>query len=377
MVKKIIKWTFLTVIIAGLGYICLCIFSWPILDFLGRSREKYKVTWGREYGREIGMEIKWVPPERAKSRPDDPFLIVGAKSLHWVTGFNYTDKYLYGKTTVRWFVIAADEKTGLLDKLILFYSEGKFKNYLAERGVQVKELIEVPVFEAPELSNGYQLTECYPGLRLSRGGIYYAHQVNEFGIFGDFIIGKGIKGDQQLSNPENTVRWFIMDMGKEKIIFNDNLKEIAALASLKTEEINAGLQKIPDLFSWNKKYPLPFKHWEWGAYSLNSSSLQIIYRGPNGDDIAPVHFIVRHKRQNGYIFGKTRHEYFIFNTADEKTRFFDGNKEADWLAALAGLKLEPKDFESYSESDQKRIAGYETPPWLDPGEHYTWATHVF
>lgn len=362
MRKKITIWLPIVVILCIIILLGIGKFMWPVMDYVGRDHEKYRVKSEEDDWTWAGVELLWDTPEDAAVRPVDDGSRAG-NSLRWITGVNYTDKLLYGKTATWWFVLTSDEKTKLLHKPQLFQTENKLKDYLAAQGVQIKKLIEVSVFKAPGLTNGYRF-KMSGGQRLDlyRSTSCYAYGISPAGVFDRIIIGQGFKGDPNVYNPDFKPYWFMVDINNDKSVFSTDFNEIASAAGLKPEQIKVGLQNVP---VWNG-IDLPFKRYTWGPCSKIAHSIQILYEPTDeiGKEYSFVHYILYYKRQNGFIFGKAWHEYFIFNTTNEKTQFFELTKETDWLAELTKYNLDPKDFTGYEDKDTA-IAEYERPPWGD------------
>ncbi|MBI4802299.1 MAG: hypothetical protein HY796_07220, partial [Elusimicrobia bacterium] len=288
-----------------------------------------------------------------------------AHDLAWITGFNYTDKFLYGAIPGRWFVITSTGDGR--NELVLFTTEKKLKAYLAEQNVEIKKLVEVPIFKVPELSNGYYLIPV--GIALYRGAVCYASGIDSIGVFRNFVVGKGYDN----RNPErDDHRWFAMDMEKEEIVFKDGLKGIASFIGVDNEALKSSIKEIPDFgHEYKKKYKLPFGC-KWGTVENYISRWDLdICKAPSRHRV--ISFVMFYKYEQEYIFGRAWHEYFIFNEKDEKCLFYV--KKEDWLDKLKELGLLPSGFKYFRDwSEEKIIEYFEREPWLK--EDYPQAKHI-
>ena len=271
--------------------------------------------------------------------------------VRWITGFNFDGKSVYGKTPLKWFVITSSG--GWLDKLLWFDKETEFNEYVAGNKVALKKLIEVPIIKLPVLPKGYYLSA---DLGLF-GRNSYADNVTIIGVFKDYIVGKG----RPYGEPDSEARWFAVNMDKGEVVFKDSLAEVAAVFGADTEGVKARLTTIPDLHSYVVKYKLPFENANMGG-GIGEVALRG-YLGTSvsevGGDGEGIKFLVYFKFGREYAFGKTWHEYFIYNDNPKQLLYFD--KKDDWLVKLRELGETPDNFVPvYPESY------YEQPPWLKP-----------
>ncbi|MBI4802183.1 MAG: hypothetical protein HY796_06630 [Elusimicrobia bacterium] len=268
----------------------------------------------------------------------------------WIAGYNYTERFIYGKTPVSWFVVDTQNC-----KTLEFRGEKNFQDYLRSNGVKLKKLIEVPIFKIPTIPYGYKMTEGRSirsektVLVLFRGetkntGFKTIPLIAKVGLMDDYVIGENDKG------------WFYVHMPTGKTLLTKNLDELAVVLRVTKNELSQKIIAVPDY----KKYKLPFEKCAIDdAITWTGWTYQLIGDYPD-DQKWLVRVIEYHRKKKGYIYGKSTADFFIFNIKSADCAYF-GQKKEDWLKELDRLKL-PHD--KFTMLPAQKVHDMEYEPWL-------------
>lgn len=291
---------------------------------------KYELGWRGDKWGYLGLKIEGIGEH-------------SATAITWVTGYNFSGNFIYGKTPVIWFVTNTQtyESVG-------FRTESSFQEYLRKNNIEFRKLIDAPpIFRIPDLSYGYHLfgvdvERTILQLEKQKGNdILWESSITKIGLIDDYVIGENKKG------------WFYVHMPTDKKQFAKSIDELAVILGFSKDEL---LRKIIDVPDYGK-YKLPFK-----GYTIKASYRQDTrYTLYNGESYKrAVLAIEYYRRKKGYIYGKTMTDFFIFDTKNEDCAYF-GQKKDDWIRELARLNLPPGGFTKVPEDKLRRL---KQDPWL-------------
>ncbi|MBI4800990.1 MAG: hypothetical protein HY796_00535 [Elusimicrobia bacterium] len=274
--------------------------------------------------------------------------------LKWITGYNFTERFIYGKTPVSWFIL--DTRSNRNQRLE-FRNESSFRNHLRNNSVEFKKLIDVPIFRTPYLPFGYDLDEGdsirYRKTVLSMGKDYGDFKsetgITKVGLMDDYFIGENDKG------------WFYIHMPTGKKLFAKSMDKLAVVFGVNRDELLRKIINVPDYL----KYKLPFKNYTFNTRNRCDNVYKLSAHS-KGRYNSAVLFVEYYKKRKGYIYGKSMTDFFIFHIKSADCVYF-GQKKDDWLMELDRLKLPHDKFIMLPEEVVYKMR---QDPWLNENIHY-------
>lgn len=323
--------------------VLVLIICWGIVCAIVDSNKKYEISGGWDGGGPqnwgwLGLEISG-----------------RATNIEWITGYNFSGNFIYGKTPISWFITDTQNY-----QEIEFRRESSFLKYLHNNNIEFKKLIDVPIFRIPDLFYGYQLAEgndnwykrTVLSVTKSDPNDVVESGITKIGLMDDYVVGENDKG------------WFYVYMPNDKKQFAKNTDELAVILGVSKNEL---LQKAVDIPDYTK-YKLPFKNYTISA-DIRTANARGLYKINDPCETCTtssytsiVRFLEYYKKKKGYIYGKSMTDFFVYNIKNANCAYF-GQKKDDWIKELDRLNLPQSGFTKVMSED--RLRKLRQDPWSE------------